>query len=301
MPALPPKAPPTSRGDHPDVVVGPAQGVGEQVAGHVRVLRGDPGGDLVALVTPVAGLHEDGVALDGRGGDALVDHPGADDVVGRLERVGAVLVVAPGGDVRAETLELQGSVVGYRRLDVGDDGQVVVVDVDQLGRVDGLRAGLRDHQGDRVAHEPHLLVGERPTGALLVDVRERLQAAGPEVLGRVDGQHARGPLGLGRVDRADRGVRERAAHEHRVPDALHPVVVDEGSAAHEQLAVLDPTYLCPQQRSRHVRSLRPDRRHSPRGRWCRPGRPVPRPPAGADRWLTATRRSGLRCWRRRRP
>ena len=40
------------RGDHPDVVVGPAQGVGEEVAGHVRVLRGDPGGDLVALVTP---------------------------------------------------------------------------------------------------------------------------------------------------------------------------------------------------------------------------------------------------------
>jgi hypothetical protein len=196
-------------------------------------------------------------------GDALVDHPGADHVVGALERVGAVLVAAPGGDVRAETLELQGSVVGHRRLDVGDHGQVVVVDVDQLGRVDGLRSGLGDHHGDRVAHEPDLLVRERSARALLVDVRERLESAGPEVLGRVDGQHARGLLGVGRVDRAEGGVGERAPHEHRVPDALHPVVVDEGPVAHEELAVLDPTYLCPQQRSRHVRSLRPDRRESP--------------------------------------
>jgi hypothetical protein len=51
------------RGDHPDVVVGPAQGIGQEVASQVRVLRGDPGGDLVA----VPGLHQDGVALDGRG------------------------------------------------------------------------------------------------------------------------------------------------------------------------------------------------------------------------------------------
>ena len=109
--------------------------------------------------------------------------------------------------LRAEALELQGCVVGHRRLDVGDDRQVVVVDVDQLGRVDGLGAGLGDDQGDRVADEPDLVVGQRPARALVVDVRERLQAAGPEVLGRVDGQHARGLLGLGRVDRAERGVR----------------------------------------------------------------------------------------------
>ena len=176
MPALPPKAPPTCGATTRTSSLVQPEGVGEQVAGHVRVLRGDPGGD--------PGRRSPGstrMALPSMGavGDALVDHPGPDDVVGALERVGAVLVAAPGGDVGAETLELQGSVVGHRRLDVGDDRQVVVVDVDQLGRVDRLRAGLRDHEGDRVADEPDLVVGERPARALLVDVGERLQAAGP--------------------------------------------------------------------------------------------------------------------------
>ena len=56
-----------------------------------------------------------------------------------------------GGDVAADRLELQRGVVGERVLHVGDDRQVVVVDVDQLGGVHRLGAGLGDHEGDRVA------------------------------------------------------------------------------------------------------------------------------------------------------
>ena len=82
----------------------------------------------------------------------LVDHPGADDDVGALERVGAVLVAPACCHVGAEALELEGRVVGHRRLDIGDHRQVVVVDVDQLGRVDG-QGPVGDDEGDRAAHE----------------------------------------------------------------------------------------------------------------------------------------------------
>ena len=73
------------------------------------------------------------------------------DVVGVVEDVGGVLGRALGGDVGADRLELQRGVVGQRVLDVGDDRQVVVVDVDELGGVHRLGAGLGDHEGDRVA------------------------------------------------------------------------------------------------------------------------------------------------------
>ena len=99
-------------------------------------------------------------------GDPLVDHPHPDDVVGALERVGAVLVATAGRDVGAEVLELQRRVLGHRGLEVDHDRQLVVVDVDQLGRVHGLGAGLGHHEGDRVADEAHLVDGQRPARAL---------------------------------------------------------------------------------------------------------------------------------------
>ena len=252
----------------PDLVLLQAEGVGQQVARQVRVL----GGHVRRHGTRLAGrvrrrLDQDGVALDRGDRDPLVDHPDADHDVGARERVGAVLVVPAGCHVGAEALELEGRVVGHRRLDVGDHRQVVVVDVDQLGRVDGLGPGLGDDEGDRVAHEADLADGERGPRHLVVHVGERLQGAAAEVLGGVDGQHARRLRGLGRVETRDRGVCEGAAHEDRVPDTVHAAVVDEGPGADEELPVLDPSYLCSQQRSRHGRSLRPNRRAPPR--WVR--------------------------------
>ena len=258
---LAPERPADVGRDDADVVLGETEGVGEQVARVVGVLRGDPGGHAPVTVTVSGGLDQDGVALDRRDRDALVDHPHPDDVVGCPERVGTVLVAAADGNIGAEVLELQGSAVCDRGLDVGHDREVVVVDVDQLDRVDRLGPGLGEDQGDGVADEAHLVEGQGATRALLVDVGERLERAAAQVLGGVDGQHAGSLLGLRGVDAQEGGVGERAAHEHRVHDGLAAAaravrlpVVDEGALADEQLAVLDAANLRPQQRrtrSRH--------------------------------------------------
>ena len=65
------------------------------------------------------------------------------------------------------------------------DVERVVVDVDELGGVDGLRAGLGDHDRDRLADEAHLVGGQHRAAHLLrrVDRRagggERLQVRDP--------------------------------------------------------------------------------------------------------------------------
>ena len=52
-----------------------------------------------------------------------------------------------------------------RRIEVGDDGQRVVFDLDQLGGVDARGARLAQHDGDDVADEAHLFGSqERPRG-----------------------------------------------------------------------------------------------------------------------------------------
>jgi hypothetical protein len=98
---------------------------------------------------------------------------------------------------------------------------LLVVDRDELGGV--LRGDQRlgnDH-GDRLAHVPHGLAGER--GAVRNDEllpapagKRRMlgQVADPlHVSGREHAEHARHGLGRGGVDRADIGEGVRGAHE----------------------------------------------------------------------------------------
>ena len=126
---------------------------------------------------------------------------------------------------------------------VGDRGQRLVVDLDQLGRVLGEVAAVRDDQGDRVAGEPGLAVGERRPR------RVRHLVPGPgvpgladvavEVGGGEDGVHAGQRQRGRRVDRDDARPRVRAADEAGVQHARPGDVVDEGARAGQQPGVLD--------------------------------------------------------------
>jgi hypothetical protein len=220
--------------------------LGQQALGHVGVLRGQPGLDAV-----VGGSHQDRVALDRCGGDPLVDHPYPGDVVGVVEDVGGVLGGALRGDVGADRLELQRSVSGEGGLDVDDGGQVVVVDVDQLGGVHRLCARLGDHQGDRVADVAHLVHGQGGPGRLFVHVGEAGQRPATEVVGGVDGHDALGGSRLAGVDAGDGGVGEGAPDEDRVGDTHAVQVVHEGALPQQQLPVFDAADLGSKDRSRH--------------------------------------------------
>ena len=162
------------------------------------------------------------------------------------------------GDVGADGLELQRGVVGERVLDVGDHRQVVVVDVDQLGGVHRLGAGLGDHEGDRVADVADLVDGQGRAAGLVVDVGEARERFAAEVVGGVDGEHARRRGRLGGVDAGDPGVRERAAHEDRVGDAVALEVVDEGALTEQQLEILDTADFGSKDRSGHAAQPTPE-------------------------------------------
>ena len=239
--------------DDADVGGVDADRLGEQVTRHVGVLGGDPG------LHPVGGgTDQDRVALDRGRGDALVDHPHAGHMVGVDEDVRGILGCALGRDVGADGLELQGGVVGERLLDVGHRRQVVVVDIDQLGGVHRLGPGLGDDEDDRVTDVADLVDGEGCSARLVVDVGETRERLAAEVVGGVDGEHARRGRRLGGVDAGDPGVCERAADEDGVGDAAALEVVHERALTEQELEVFDTADFGSKDRSGHTRQPTPE-------------------------------------------
>lgn len=239
-------------GDHPHLALLQAGELHEQVARQVRLLGRD-----VRRQLDVAGrsrVGQDRVALERCGGDPLVLDPGAHHHLGAGKHVARVVGVdrVDGlGDVGAQLGELQRRAGRQRRLHVDHQGQLVVVDVDQLGGVDRLRSGLGHHQRDRVAHVAHHAVRQRGVTDPVVDHRERWHRGGAECRHGVHGEHAGCALGFGGVDAADPGVRDRAAHEDGLRGPRDPQVVDVRAAPREQLGVLDPADVVPEDRSDH--------------------------------------------------
>ena len=126
--------------------------------------------------------------------------------------------------------------------------QLLVVDLDQLGRVARLMIGLRDHAGDGVADVADLALGEHRMGARLhvraVPGLDHPAADQIAPFGRLDvvaGQHrehAGRRLGAALVDAADPGVRVRRADEIGI-DLARPVdVVREVPGAGDEALVL---------------------------------------------------------------
>jgi hypothetical protein len=130
---------------------------------------------------------------------------------------------------------------------IGDRGQLLVLDLHQLGRVLRLRARLGDHQCHRLAGMQHALAGQRramrhleghPVKAGLP--RRSGDAAGADdVSGCQHGEDAGGGRGGAGVDAADAGKRVRRAHEpgRRLPGLLG--IGGEAALAAQQRGILD--------------------------------------------------------------
>ena len=117
------------------------------------------------------------------------------------------------------------------------------VDDDIGQRVLGEVAALGDHQRQRLADVPRLVLGERHLGALVeddaLDRRRRHQQRSrlpivAEIVGGVDGDHAFASPRRRDVDAPHARMRDLAAHKRRVQQARQLDVVDEERLAGEQ-------------------------------------------------------------------
>ena len=153
-----------------------------------------------------------------------------------------------GGDVIGRVGGERRCVGRGRGGNVGDGGQLLVVDNDAVDRIARGLARFGDHRYDRLADEAHHLVGERAArrhGRATVGTaevgrrRHRLDGGGRELGAGVDGENARhGASGVG-VDRDDARVRMRRTLEGDDRLARLGDVVDEAAAPGEERGVLD--------------------------------------------------------------
>ena len=185
-------------------------------------------------------------------------------VVGE-ERIIGVVVPAP-GNVRSVLGEQQRRTIrcGAHRID--DDRQRLGVHDHRLCRIYCRRVRLSHDDRDRFTHEPDAVAGEEWTG-------ERAQTR-PPLLGEVQvirgqrGDHPRHPRRRRGVDTAQRAVRDRAAHEHRVQESLDGEVGQKLCFAGQQRRVFHPLDVVSKHRPRHPEKDRagPVRLYLPAGR-----------------------------------
>ena len=164
------------------------------------------------------------------------------DVVGLGERG---VDVPPVEDARPDDVRtgvvVEHDLVLQRLLRIDENGQLVVLDLDQFGGVARQLARRRAHGCDRLAHVPHATDRER----VVLDVPARLDRHLEERI-RVNRDLVAGdrPVnaveleGSGDVDRDDLRVRVGRAHEVDVAHSVPAHVVEEGALALDEPAVL---------------------------------------------------------------
>ena len=127
--------------------------------------------------------------------------------------------------------------------EVGDGRQRVIVDIHQLDGILGDVAALGDDQGNGVADELHLALGQRRTRSvrdvLARDRVPRFLDVRVEILGSKHYAHTGHGEGRVGIDAVDLRVGEGAADEAGVQHSGPGDVVDEGAAAGEKAVVLD--------------------------------------------------------------
>ncbi len=123
------------------------------------------------------------------------------------------------------------------RFDHVDDGrQLLVVGVDLRGDVLGFGAGGRDAHRDRLAHQAHLVLRERPE---VRGLESRERGHGADRLDAVEVLHREYAVleSGGLLDAEDASMRDRRAHERHLQHARALDVADELAAA-AQVAVV---------------------------------------------------------------
>ena len=251
------------RRDHAHLALLQPQRAGHEQADEVRVLARQPHGQLLVEAF-VLGQHAPG--LHRNWSDPVLEDPLLHHDVRFLERgfrqVEGRIGEVPANVVRSALMRLRGA-LRERLFEVHDRGQLVVVDLDQVGRVGGLAFGLREHHGDDLALVGDLFFGDRePLGhVLLLGHESRRRRMRPrklalEVARGVNADDAGRLAGVGDVDALDVRVREWAAYECRIRRALAREVVDVVAVSRDETRVFATMDLGPDKLAyRHVSSL----------------------------------------------
>ena len=233
-----------------DLVLGDLRDQRRHRADDVRRLEGAPHRqlalDLVEGGDALAGLERAGMdaligdqlldrhfrLLEGRVRRLLVAHlPGEDVIVVLALAVGAVGLVL---DVLAQ----DGRARRHRLEGIDEHGQLLVLDLDQLGRVGRHIAVLRDDEGDFLVLVQHLLLGQHRRH-VAGQGRHVVQAERLQVGGRQHGQHARQRLRLRGIDLLDPRMAVGRAREVAIDHARQFQVVDIVALALDEADVLD--------------------------------------------------------------
>ena len=191
-----------------------------------------------------------------------------DDVVGLLQRgleVAPVELARP-DEVRAGLVVEDAGVLVERMLRVDDDGERLVLDLDELGGVARELARARGDHGHGIPQVAHLAHGE---GVVLDlgargdrELEERIGEGG-HLLADEHAVDAFERLGRRNVDARDRRVRVRRAHEVDVADLVPADVVDEDSLPlYEPLVLLARNALAGEALLRGLDLLGRSRRHA---------------------------------------
>ena len=169
-----------------------------------------------------------------------------------LGDLGRVAIVVVDADIAGRVVEHDRRAGLGRFARVGHRRQGVDVEHDRLGRVLGLRQRLGHDEGHRVAHEAHLVGGQRMARRRLhrraVAVGHRDQGLERTVARRVEvgagpyAQHARHRLRLFAVDAFQHAMRHLAAHHHGIGLVRQIHVVGVAALALEQGRVLLPRH-----------------------------------------------------------
>ena len=208
-------------------VAGEAQRVGvDGEAAGARVVLGDRADGLQRL--PARAVPAEPVPDD---------HLGLGEVALDIAEVEGALV----GAVRLQGLVYQRGPVGQSALRVDHRGQRLVLDLDELQRVLGQVAAVRDDDRDALADVPHLVRRQAAPGVpgrVGAEVGHRVAQLGGVGAGdhRV---HAGCGQSLGGLDPQDPGVRVRAAQHGGVQGAGGDPVGDVAAPAEQELRVLD--------------------------------------------------------------
>ncbi len=131
-----------------------------------------------------------------------------------------------------------------RRVAIGNGGPMVDIEHDRLRRVLGALGAVGQHNGDRLADIADHGIGQhrlrkrcdrriRPSKR---DGRDRP----PDILRGHDGVHARHCQGRSRIDRTERPVRHRTAHDRGMPLPRSRQVVDVLAAPAQEPQILHP-------------------------------------------------------------
>jgi hypothetical protein len=227
--------------DEVDQVLGMAQEVGQHAPVEMREL-GDPPQSQQARAgverrRQAAGLQRDaGVSLD----DEMLAHAR----VGRGHGGGRIALarLEPVHHVSAQDVVEHGRVVPDGPARVGDGGQGLVADLEQVDGILGDVPAVGDHEGDRLSHVADAVPGERPlqAGGVADPVPGPCRNTGDvaEVGGGHDGHDPRKVERAVGVDGAEPRVGVRGPEDGGVEHAGEPEVGRVRAAAHQQATVL---------------------------------------------------------------